>query len=407
MGSIRTVARKGGEVSYVARIHRRGEEPQSKTFRDKASARKWSNATEAKIDKKENVSRTAETLRFSEVCAQFLQDYRAPKGDAPCSKGERTMVPILAAHFCTRDPDIKVSEITRSKIAGYIPALKKTPVPESKDKKKDHPLYKGGGGGGRTYSGNTARKYFFQLKKILMWASVHYDFVLDAKLFAKIGVPSAWENPRERRLEGDEEARLIAAGLRSIANGKQWRLIILFAIETAARTQEMLLAQWKEFNVPGEAWNIPKEHVKTKVARQVPLSTQAIALIEELREFRKKPKSPNEPLDKDELVFPFWADTSTLSKAFKRLTVRAKMDDFHFHDLRHEGVTRLFMTAMTDVEIMKMTGHTSAATLSRYSHNRASNVAAKINAKWSPDKFIEAKKPAAKSPARAKKAVPA
>jgi len=279
MGSIRTVKRKGGEVSYVARIHRRGEEPQSKTFRDKASARKWANATEAKIDRKENVSRTAETLRFNEACAQFLQDYRNPKGGAPCSKGERTMVPILAAHFCTRDPDIKVSEITRSKITGYMPALMKTPVPESKDKKKDHPLYKGGGGGGRTYSGNTARKYFFQLKKILMWASVHYDFVLDAKLFAEIGVPNAWENPRERRLEGDEEARLIAAALRSIANGKQWRLIILFAIETAARTQEILLAQWKEFNVPGEAWNIPKEHVKTKVARQVPLSKQAIALI--------------------------------------------------------------------------------------------------------------------------------
>jgi integrase len=407
MGSIRTVKRKGGEVSYVARIHRRGEETQSKTFRDKAAARKWANATEAKIDRKENVSRTAETLRFNEVCAQFLQDYRNPKGGAPCTKGERTMVPILAAHFCTRDPDIKVSEITRSKIAGYIPALMKTPVPESKDKKKDHPLYKGGGGGGRTYSGNTARKYFFQLKKILMWASVHYDFVLDAKLFAEIGVPSAWENPRERRLEGDEEARLIAAGLRSIANGKQWRLIILFAIETAARTQEMLLAQWKEFNVAGEAWNIPKEHVKIRVARQVPLSTQAIAIIEELKEFRKKPKTPNEPLDKNELVFPFWADSSTLSQAFKRLTVRAKMDDFHFHDLRHEGVSRLFMTSMTDVEIMKMTGHTNASTLVRYAHLRSSDVAAKINAKWSPDKFIEAKKPAAKNPARAKKAVPA
>jgi integrase len=147
--------------------------------------------------------------------------------------------------------------------------------------------------------------------------------------------------------------------------------------------------------------------VKIKVARQVPLSTKAIALIEELREFRKKPKTPNEPLDKDELVFPFWADTSALSKAFKRLTVRAKMDDFHFHDLRHEGVSRLFMTSMTDVEIMKMTGHTNASTLLRYAHLRSSDVAAKINAKWSPNKFIEAKKPAAKNPARKKKSMPA
>jgi hypothetical protein len=69
-------------------------------------------------------------------------------------------------------------------------------------------------------------------------------------------------------------------------------------------------------------------------------------------------------------------------------------------------VSRLFMTSMTDVEIMKMTGHTNASTLLRYAHLRSSDVAAKINAKWSPDKFIEAKKPAAKSAARAKKAVP-
>jgi integrase len=317
------------------------------------------------------------------------------------------MVPILAAHFCTRDPDIKVSEITRSKIAGYMPALMKTPVPEAINKKKPHPLYKGGGGGGRTYSGNTARKYFFQLKKILAWASVHYDFVLDAKLFLEIGVPSAWENPRERRLEGDEEKRLLAAALRSIANAKQWRLIILFAIETAARMQEILLCQWKEFNIAGEAWNIPKEHVKTGVARQVPLSIPAIALLEELAQFRKQPKDPKEELDKNELVFPWWADSSALSKAFKRLTVRAKIDDFHFHDIRHEGVSRLFMTTMTDVEIMKMTGHTSAATLLRYAHLRSSDVAAKINAKWSPSGLTEPKNSAVKKTRATKKAVPA
>ena len=406
MGSIRTVKRNSG-VSYVARIHRSGEVPQSKTFRDKASARKWANDIEVKIDKKENVSRTAETLKFKEVCAQFLQDYRNPKGAAPCTKGERTMVPILAAHFCTRDPDITVSGITRPKIVGYMPALMKTPVPESKDKKKNHPLYKGGGGGGRTYSGNTARKYFFQLKKILTWASIHYNYVLDVKLFLSIGIPGAWDDPRDRRLEGDEEARLIAAALRSIANGKQWRLIILFAIETAARMQEILLSQWKEFNIAGEAWNIPKEHVKTGVARQAPLTIHAIALLKELAEFRKQSKDPKGSLDKDELVFPWWSDSSALSKAFKRLTLRAKIDDFHFHDLRHEGVTRLFMTSMTDVEIMKMTGHTSAATLARYAHNRASNVAAKINAKWSPPEITETKKPAAKNAQRGKKVVPA
>ena len=398
MGSIRTVARKDG-ISYVARIHRSGQEPQSKTFRTLGAANKWATATEAKIDKKENVSRLGESLLLEDICAEYLRDYRNPKGGKPCSKSEISMVPRLAKHF---KPNTKMSDISRGKLEGYIPTLMTMPVPESDEKKKAHPLYKGGGGGGRTYSGNTARKYFFQLKKVMVWASARHKFPLEAGLFEGIGIPGAWEKPRERRLEEGEEELLIRAGLRSVANGKQWRLIILFAIATAARSQEILKAQWKEFNLPGKAWNIPKEHSKTKTARQVTLSTAARALVEELAAYRKKTKSGH--FDSNELVFPWWKNSAALAQAFKRLTARAGLADFTIHDLRHEGISRLFQTQMSDIEIMKMTGHTNASTLMRYSHLRASDVADKIDAKWSAPKPV-AKAPSKKSLAKKQVAV--
>jgi len=388
MSSIRTVSRSDG-ISYVARIHRRGQATQSQTFHTLVEAKTWATATEAKIDKKENVSRLGESLLFKDICAEYLRDYRKPKGGAPCTKGERLSVPRLATHFKV---GTKISEISRAKLEGYIPALMTMPVPEHAEKKKAHPLYKGGGGGGRTYSGNTARKYFFQLKKVLVWAAARHKFPLDANLFEGIGIPGAWEKPRERRLEEGEEERLINAGLRSQSNGKQWRLIILFAIVTAARSQEILKAQWKEFNLPGKAWNIPKEHSKTKTARQVTLSTPARVLVEELAAYRKKTKSGK--LNPDELIFPWWKNSAALAQAFKRLTARAGLADFTIHDLRHEGISRLFQTQMSDIEIMKMTGHTNASTLVRYSHIRASDVAEKIDAKWS------APTPVAKAPSK-------
>ena len=389
MGSIRKVTRKGG-TSYEARIHR-GTKEISQTFRDIASARKWVNATETKIDKRENVSRAAEKLLFKDMCAEFVRDYVDENGK-PCSAMARSMAPRLATHF---DEDTTIAAITRNKIVGYIPALQLQTVPESDKKKKPHPLYKGGGGGGRTYSRNTARKYYMLLRQVLQWASLTHDFTLDHRLFVKIGVPGSWEKPRERRLEvdNDEEARLIASGLRSQANGKQWRLIILFAIETTARVQEMLLAQWKEFNIAKREWNIPAEHTKTGKARTALLSVAALALIDELAAFRKKPKEPANRLDPNELVFPWWKDSSTLSKAFKRLTARAEIEDFRFHDLRHEGISRLFLTAMSDVEIMKMTGHTNFSTLERYAALRSKDTADKRDTPWQGVKKVTKKKP--------------
>ena len=402
MGSIRTVTRKGG-TSYEARIHR-GAKEMSETFRDIASARKWINKTEAEIDKGANVSRAAEKLLFKDVCAQFVRDYR-DEDAKPCSAMALSMAPRLATHF---DDDTTIADITRSKVAGYITTLQLQTVPESTNKKKPHPLYKGGGGGGRTYSRNTARKYFMLLRQILQWASLTYDFTLDHRLFLKVGVPGPWEKPRERRLNvhSDEEARLIASGLRSQANGKQWRLIILFAIETAARAQEMLLARWKEFNIEERGWDIPAEHTKTGKARKVQLSIAAIALIDELAAFRKKPKPPAMRLDQDELVFPWWKDSSTLSKAFKRLTARAEIEDFRFHDLRHEGISRLFSTAMSDVEIMKMTGHASFLTLERYSRPNSKDSADKRDTPWQGAQKLAAKKVPSKKVV-SKKVVPA
>ena len=53
--------------------------------------------------------------------------------------------------------------------------------------------------------------------------------------------------------------------------------------------------------------------------------------------------------------------------AFERLRARAKMPDFHFHDLRHEAITRLFERGLNIAEVSAISGHKE---LGRYRDTR-------------------------------------
>ena len=99
----------------------------------------------------------------------------------------------------------------------------------------------------------------------------------------------------------------------------------------------------------------------------MPRSRRDIAIFGELAKLREDPE--NQKL----LLFKCWKNSSALSQAFKRLTKRAGLDGFVIHDFRHEGIPRLISTKMSAPEIMKMTGHTNASTLVKYSRLRASD----------------------------------
>lgn len=51
----------------------------------------------------------------------------------------------------------------------------------------------------------------------------------------------------------------------------------------------------------------------------------------------------------------------------------------HVHDLRHEGITRLFEMGLTIPHVAAVSGHSSWTSLKRYSHIRQSG---DINAGW-------------------------
>ena len=65
-------------------------------------------------------------------------------------------------------------------------------------------------------------------------------------------------------------------------------------------------------------------------------------------------------------IFPFTADA--LSAAFTRACKALAIDNLHFHDLRHEGASRLFEMGRTIPQAASVTGHRSWSSLQRYAH---------------------------------------
>lgn len=66
----------------------------------------------------------------------------------------------------------------------------------------------------------------------------------------------------------------------------------------------------------------------------------------------------------------FRANSDAISAAFTRACQFLVIEDLHFHDLRHEGASRLFEMGLTIPHVAAVTGHRSWASLQRYTHLR-------------------------------------
>jgi integrase len=69
-----------------------------------------------------------------------------------------------------------------------------------------------------------------------------------------------------------------------------------------------------------------------------------------------------------------------LERQWYKVFAEASIVALHFHDLRHEGISRLFEKGLILPEVMQMSGHTTPAMLMRYTHLHVDPIAAKLAA---------------------------
>ena len=94
------------------------------------------------------------------------------------------------------------------------------------------------------------------------------------------------------------------------------KLALKFLILTFVRSGELRGARWEEFNFEKNEWRIPAERMKMKEQHIVPLSKQALEVLDEARKYSSNG-------GQEGLVFPSVMNPSkpmsdnTLSKAFR------------------------------------------------------------------------------------------
>jgi integrase len=91
-------------------------------------------------------------------------------------------------------------------------------------------------------------------------------------------------------------------------------LALEFVILTAARTGEVIAAEWSEVDLAKAVWTVPAERMKAGKEHRVPLSLRAVAILEETKQLGGK------------YVFPGTRSDSLSSMAMAMLLRRMKVD---------------------------------------------------------------------------------
>jgi integrase len=102
------------------------------------------------------------------------------------------------------------------------------------------------------------------------------------------------------------------------------RFALEFLILTAARTNEVIKATWDEVDFPAKTWTIPAERMKAGREHCVPLSEQAMRLVQQLRQ-----------VTPGDYIFPGMRVNTPLSNmAMLQLLKRMKRTDLTAHGFR-------------------------------------------------------------------------
>jgi hypothetical protein len=157
---------------------------------------------------------------------------------------------------------------------------------------------------------------------------------------------------RDRRPTQDELDRIISALEANIRQQIPFGRIIRFAVATAMRQDEIARAEWCDFDASGRmrlVRNRKDPRKKKGNDQRIPLldvsGYDACKIIEEQGRFSNI---------REGRICPY--DGRSVGTVFRRQCRELKIDDLHFHDLRHEGTSRFFEAGFSIEQVALVTG---------------------------------------------------
>lgn len=363
--------RKRGPYQWAVQIRRKGYPPQNKTFTTKAEADAWAAMTESEMARGVWISRgEAEDTTLKEALDRYENEILPGKKGA---EPERSVIRTWRA--------LKLAKRA-------LASIRSTDVAAARDEWL------------KLYKPATVLRRLAVLSHLFSIARKEWGMESLSNPVELVRKPQA-NNARTRRIadveqtigESSDEAdhgrganegeleRIVAATGSTLLPS-----IIWLAVETAMRRGEIVDLRWEHVDLKRRVAHLPA--TKNGSARDVPLSTKAVAILQTLRDKRA---------DRDARVTGrvFSIRSDAVTRAFERAVARARklyveecqeaqqrpderfLTDLRFHDLRHEATSRL-ASIFPMHELTKITGHKDPRMLMRYYHPRAEDLAKRL-----------------------------
>lgn len=328
--------------TWRAQIRRKGHKAVTATFPTKAQAQAWARKIEAEMDAR----RFMDARGLANITLKELIDWYSEEigGEHPFGKNKKAVLRIWV-----RDHgELSLDKLTADYLTTYVRSRRKA------------------GASGvtigidLTYLGGVL-KSARDLRKL----PINLDVISAARANMAHLKISAKSKERSRRPTEKEVADLCDYLDRH--STLPMRDIIHFAIESAMRIEEITLLRWVDLNEDDRTIIIRDR----KHPRQKQGNDQEVPLLGKTFEIIKQQPRPICPTPEDR-IFP--VNVKTITTIFPRAKNALGIDDLHFHDLRHEGVSRLFEQGYQIHEVALVSGHRDWRMLARYTQLKAKDL---------------------------------
>ncbi|SMP35299.1 site-specific integrase [Shimia sagamensis] len=331
---------------WTAQVNLDGKR-RSKTFDRKRDAERWARQEEAQQDTTGTVMSSVADLRFNDIIEAYLDEF----GDQASRSKLGTIRHISELIGRTPLPDLTSARIRE--FAKMRKAERAGPATIGQDLTYIHTILKMGGA----------------------IADVDTDAALGAytKARAILNASGAVARPKERDRR-PTDAELVA--LRD-QWAKRRRVVPMwdvtrFAIATAMRLSEITRLTWDDLDVEGRMiWIRDRKHPRAKIGndQNIPLLNGPVVIdgetVDPLAIIQSQHRTDPE-------IFPH--DPRTISTTFTRGVASCGISDLRFHDLRHDGVSRLFEAGFQIEQVSLVSGHQDWAQLRRYTNLRGEDL---------------------------------
>jgi integrase len=334
MGTILARKRQDGTIGYTVsiRLKKAGKVifSQSETFDREAAAKAWMKKRETELDQPGAFNKP-EDPTLAEVIEKYNQDKLKAHG--------KTKDQVLRAIGRSDLGERRCSEIQSHHIIDFLKKMTSQP--------------------------QTRGNYLSHLASVITVARPAWGYpidksvVEDARVVAvKLGIISK-SSERTRRPTLDELTRLMRhyeVAEKKRADCIPMTKLILFSIFSTRRQEESCRLMIEDMDRSTSEITVrdmknPGEKIGNDVLTQ--LTPEALQLIDGQH-------------IKAGRIWPY--NAGSVSSSFTRACVILGIEDLHFHDLRHEGISRLFELGWTIPQAARVSGHRSWKSLQRYSH---------------------------------------